>query len=50
MREWDIFSDLDYEAIYDSMVKPAFVFDGRNLLDLEALQEIGFQAFGMGKG
>ncbi len=50
LTEWDIFRDLDYAAIYDSMVKPAFVFDGRNLLDLEALQEIGFQAFGIGKG
>ena len=50
LTEWDAFRELDYAAIYDSMVKPAFVFDGRNLLDLEALQEIGFQAFGIGKG
>ena len=50
LTEWDAFCDLDYAAIYDSMVKPAFAFDGRNLLDLEALQEIGFQAFGIGKG
>ena len=50
LTEWDAFSGLDYAAIYDSMVKPAFVFDGRNLLDLEALREIGFQAFGIGKG
>lgn len=50
LTEWDTFRDLDYAAIYDSMVKPAFAFDGRNLLDLEALQEIGFQAFGIGKG
>jgi UDPglucose 6-dehydrogenase len=50
LTEWETFRDLDYAAIYASMVKPAFVFDGRNLLDLEALQEIGFQAFGIGKG
>jgi UDPglucose 6-dehydrogenase len=50
LTEWDTFRDLDYAAIYDSMVKPAFAFDGRNLLDLEALREIGFQAFGIGKG
>ena len=50
LTEWDTFCDLDYATIYASMVKPAFVFDGRNLLDLEALQEIGFQAFGIGKG
>ncbi len=50
LTEWDAFCDLDYAAIYDSMVKPAFAFDGRNLLNLEALREIGFQAFGIGKG
>jgi UDPglucose 6-dehydrogenase len=50
LTEWDAFRDLDYAAIYASMVKPAFAFDGRNLLDLEALEEIGFQAFGIGKG
>lgn len=50
LTEWDVFCDLDYAAIYDSMVKPAFAFDGRNLLDLKSLREIGFQAFGIGKG
>jgi UDPglucose 6-dehydrogenase len=50
LTEWDAFCDLDYAAIYDSMVKPAFAFDGRNLLDLKSLREIGFQAFGIGKG
>jgi len=32
------------------MEKPAFLFDGRNLLDLEALREIGFEARGIGQG
>jgi UDPglucose 6-dehydrogenase len=50
LTEWDVFCDLDYAAIYDSMVKPAFAFDGRNLLDLKSLRAIGFQAFGIGKG
>jgi UDPglucose 6-dehydrogenase len=31
------------------MVQPAFVFDGRNILDHEALFEIGFNVFGIGK-
>ena len=31
------------------MQKPAFVFDGRNLLDHAALREIGFIVHGIGK-
>ena len=33
MTEWDEFKDLDHERIYKSMAKPAFVLDGRNILD-----------------
>ena len=29
LTEWDMFTTLDYQRIYDNMVKPAFVFDGR---------------------
>lgn len=28
------------EKIYDNMMKPAFVFDGRNILDAKKLTEI----------
>lgn len=49
LTEWDVFKDLDYKSIYDKMKKPAFVFDGRNILDLEALEKIGFRSFGIGK-
>lgn len=49
LTEWDQFKDLDYQRIFDSMMKPAFVFDGRNILDLEALRKIGFEAFGIGR-
>merc|ERR1719238_2331969 len=35
--EWD-----EYKTIYDSMAKPAFLFDGRNIVDAAALREIGF--------
>ena len=38
-----------YRAIFDSMEKPAFVFDGRNILDHEALHAIGFNVFPIGK-
>ncbi|KAF8770574.1 UDP-glucose 6-dehydrogenase-like [Argiope bruennichi] len=40
--EWDEFLELDYKRIYDSMYKPAFVFDGRKMLPIENLQNIGF--------
>ncbi len=49
LTEWDVFKELDYSAVYQSMVKPAHIFDGRNILDLEALREIGFKATGIGK-
>ena len=49
LTEWDEFKDLDYERIYKSMAKPAFVFDGRNILDHEALRKIGFEVHAIGK-
>lgn len=29
-----LFTTYDYGKIYETMMKPAFVFDGRNILDL----------------
>lgn len=49
LTEWDMFKTLDYERIYASMEKPAFVFDGRNVLDHEKLRKIGFEVFAIGK-
>ena len=49
LTEWDLFKDLDYARIYQQMQQPAFLFDGRNLLDLQALKAIGFEASGIGK-
>jgi UDPglucose 6-dehydrogenase len=48
LTEWDEFTDYDWQGIYDSMQKPAFVFDGRNVLNGPALKAIGFvyQAIG----
>ncbi|XP_023240910.1 UDP-glucose 6-dehydrogenase-like [Centruroides sculpturatus] len=40
--EWDEFLTLDYKKIYDHMFKPAFIFDGRKMLNVEKLQSIGF--------
>ncbi|KAG8288322.1 UDP-glucose 6-dehydrogenase [Homalodisca vitripennis] len=47
--EWDEFVALDYERIYNSMMKPAYVFDGRKILDHEFLMKIGFQVHTIGK-
>lgn len=49
VTEWDEFKTLDYAKIYAAMPKPAFVFDGRNIVDLAALRKIGFRASGIGK-
>ena len=50
LTEWDEFQALDYQKIYAEMQQPAFLFDGRNLLDLKQLREIGFEATGIGQG
>lgn len=42
LTEWDEFKQYDWQKIYDGMLKPAFVFDGRNLLDKQQLEKIGF--------
>ena len=41
--EWSEFQELDYRDLYSVMRKPAFVFDGRNLVDASDLTEIGFR-------
>jgi UDPglucose 6-dehydrogenase len=49
VTEWDEFRKLDFEKVHAAMVKPAFVFDGRNILDLAKLRAIGFRVHGIGK-
>ena len=51
LTEWDEFRAYDWHKIYSQMQKPAFIFDGRNLLDGAKMTEIGFvfQAIGTGK-
>jgi len=50
LTEWDEFKSYDWQTIYQNMYKPAFVFDGRNILDSNELSNIGFQFNGIGKG
>lgn len=49
LTEWDEFKEYDYQRIYDSMAKPAFIFDGRNILDQKMLRSIGFENYAIGK-
>lgn len=42
LTEWDEFKSYDWQKIYEHMLKPAFVFDGRNILDRDTLEKIGF--------
>jgi UDPglucose 6-dehydrogenase len=49
LTEWDEFKNYDWQKIYDNMKKPAFVFDGRNILDGEKLRKIGFVFSEIGK-
>ena len=48
LTEWDEFKDYDWQRIYEAMEKPAFVFDGRNVLDRKKLTDIGFVYQGIG--
>ncbi|RCI05920.1 UDP-glucose 6-dehydrogenase 1, partial [Rhizopus stolonifer] len=51
VTEWDEFKSdvLDYKQIYENMNKPAFLFDGRLLVDAVQLREIGFKVHIIGK-
>ena len=49
LTEWDEFKALDLKRLYDSMVKPAFLFDGRNVVDLEAARAVGFETYSIGR-
>ncbi len=49
LTEWDEFKAYDWQKIYDNMKKPAFIFDGRNILDSERLRDIGFVFCAIGK-
>jgi UDPglucose 6-dehydrogenase len=49
LTEWKEYRDLDFRRIYESMAKPAFLFDGRNHLDHPALFGLGFNVYSIGK-
>jgi len=49
LTDWAAYRDLDYEQIFNVMMKPAFIFDGRNCLDHQRLFDIGFNVYAVGK-
>jgi UDPglucose 6-dehydrogenase len=49
ITDWAEYKTLDYRRIFASMEKPAFVFDGRHILDAAELFEIGFNVYPLGR-
>lgn len=49
LTEWPQFKELDYKKIFQNMEKPAFIFDGRNILEHNKLFDIGFNVYPLGK-
>jgi UDPglucose 6-dehydrogenase len=49
LTEWDEFKTYKYRELYDIMMKPAFLFDGRNMLKHQELEKIGFEVHALGK-
>ena len=49
MTEWDEFKKYNWISIYENLNKPAYIFDGRNILNSEEIKEIGFNYLGLGR-
>ncbi|GLE04007.1 hypothetical protein PINS_up012918 [Pythium insidiosum] len=49
LTEWDSFRTLDYDRIFESMTKPAFIFDGRNVLPHQKLRDLGAKVYVIGR-
>ncbi|TRX71991.1 UDP-glucose 6-dehydrogenase [Carboxylicivirga sp. M1479] len=50
LTEWDEFKAYDWKRVYNCMKKPAFVFDGRNILNIRIMDEVGFELYTIGRG
>ncbi|MDT0689796.1 nucleotide sugar dehydrogenase [Salegentibacter sp. F188] len=48
LTEWDEFKELDWKEVYENMLKPAFLFDGRRLLNRKTKEDIGFEFYAIG--
>ena len=49
LTEWDEFKEIDFIKAFEAMKKPAWIFDGRNILDHQELKTIGFEVKAIGK-
>lgn len=49
LNEWEHLASLDYDKIYAQMTKPAFFFDGRNVLPHAKLRALGAEVHAVGK-
>lgn len=49
LTEWDEFRAIDLQGIFGTMMKPAFLFDGRNVINHELAKQIGFVLYALGK-
>jgi UDPglucose 6-dehydrogenase len=49
LTEWDEFRNLDYNGIRQVMLKPGFIFDGRNILSQRANSMLCPAVYGIGK-
>ncbi|WP_433863463.1 nucleotide sugar dehydrogenase [Sphingobacterium thalpophilum] len=49
LTEWDEFRAYDWAKVKEDMKKPAFVFDGRKLLNREQLAALGFDYYAIGE-
>ena len=47
--EWDVIKSFNYKKMFKIMKKPAYIFDGRKILNKEKLDKIGFKTFEIGK-
>lgn len=49
LTEWDEFKNYDWDSVYNKMLKPAFLFDGRRILDKENMENKGFHYYKIGQ-
>ena len=49
LTEWDEFKEINFEEAFEIMKKPAWIFNGRNILDHQKLKDIGFEVRAIGK-
>ena len=49
LTEWDEFKNYDWEFIFKKIKQPAYIFDGRNILDFDKIKAIGYNYTGLGR-